>query len=418
MKVLWVTAQVLPLVSEDLSIEKTGFGGWVMNMLEQLKVIPDLELGVAMVSSKTDSLINVEREKIKCYIVPEVGNKNLTEDNRDLIIKQFNPDIIHIEGNEFGIHNCFSKITSIPVLLSLQGILSGYEPYQYGELPIVDYLFSPNSKHSLTAWILYFRKHFLFDKRIFTEIETISNVKYLSGRTFWDHAHSYWVNPKAKYFVCNRILRPVFYKEMWECNNNEQYSIFVGNGYSPLKGLHFVIEAVNLLKKEFPTVKVYVAGKCPIEKKKKFSIHKYGYSNLIKKKIEQYHLEENIIFLGSLLGDEMVNKMKKCNVYCLPSLIENSPNTLGEAMMLGMPCVSAYTGGASDMAIDEKECLFYRANDPKLLAWQLRRIFIDDNLAKKIGAAARKHAMITHDPIKNRDMLLEAYKYILLDSKV
>lgn len=418
MKVLWVTAQILPLVSDELKMERSGFGGWVMNMLEQLQLVPDIELGVAMVSSKIESLITIECENIKCYIAPTLGNKSLTENNRNLIIQKFNPDIIHIEGNEFGIHNCFSKVTSVPVLLSLQGILSGYEPYQYGELPISDYLFSPNSKNSLSAWILYFRKHFLFDKRISMETNTISNVNYLSGRTFWDRAHSYWINPSAKYFSCNRILRSVFYRELWECNNKEQYSIFVGNGYSPLKGLHFVIEAVNLLKKEFPTIKVYVAGNCPIVDTKKLSIHKYGYSNLIKKKIEQYHLQENIIFLGSLLGDEMVNRMKKCNVYCLPSLIENSPNTLGEAMMLGMPCVSAYTGGASEMAVDEKECLFYRANDPKLLAWQLRRIFIDDNFAKTLGFAARQHAMITHDPIKNRDMLLEAYKCILSDSKV
>ena len=100
-------------------------------------------------------------------------------------------------------------------------------------------------------------------------------------------------------------------------------------------------------------------------------------------------------------------------MYVLTSLIENSPNTLGEAMILGMPCVSAYTGGASEMAIDEKECLFYRANDPKLLAWQVKRIFDDDGLAQKLGDSARKHALTTHDPEKNRDALLAAYEDIL-----
>ena len=105
--------------------------------------------------------------------------------------------------------------------------------------------------------------------------------------------------------------------------------------------------------------------------------------------------------------------MRRCNVYVLPSLIENSPNTLGEAMMLGMPCVSAYTGGASEMAKDEEECLFYRANDPKLLAWQIRRVFRDKDKAKAMGENAHRHAMHTHDPIRNREMLIEAYKKIL-----
>ena len=52
MRVLWVTAQVLPLVSDKLEIGKSGFGGWVMNMLNQLKQVPELELGVAMVYTK------------------------------------------------------------------------------------------------------------------------------------------------------------------------------------------------------------------------------------------------------------------------------------------------------------------------------------------------------------------------------
>ena len=302
------------------------------------------------------------------------------------------PDLIHIEENEFGIHNSFSKIKSLPVLLSLQGILSGYEQYQYGELPIADYMFSLKSGNMLTAWILYLRKHILFNKRIGMEEETIKNVKYISGRTFWDKAHSYWINPNAIYFSCNRILRSIFYTHTWNIEEKEEYSIFVGNGYSPLKGLHNVLEAVILLKAEYPNLQLYVAGESPIVSNKGISIHKMGYSNLIQKKIKKYCLEKNIHFTGSLLGNEMVKRMKKCHVYCLPSLIENSPNTLGEAMMLGMPCVSAYTGGSPEMALDEKECLFYRANDPKLLAWQIKRIFDDPKLALTISKNAKTHA--------------------------
>ena len=86
-------------------------------------------------------------------------------------------------------------------------------------------------------------------------------------------------------------------------------------------------------------------------------------------------------------------------------------------MMLGMPCVSAYTGGASEMAKDNDECIFYRANDPSLLAWQIRKIFINKNMAKLMGEKARKHALVTHDPESNRKMLIDAYKTILKRSK-
>ena len=117
--------------------------------------------------------------------------------------------------------------------------------------------------------------------------------------------------------------------------------------------------------------------------------------------------------MGPQLAEKMIERMLTSNIYILPSLIENSPNTLGEAMILGMPCVSAYTGGASEMAIDGSEALFYRANDPNLLAWQIKRIFDDDNLAKRLGKNARKHAQKTHDPVINSNALMSAYKDIL-----
>ncbi len=413
MRVLWVTSQVLPLVADDIGEKKYGFGGWVMNMLNQLKNVDDIQLGVAMCSKKVSTIFEKNCDGIFCYVVPDNGDRSMDELSRNYIIDAFKPDIIHIEGNEFPIHNIFSKVKQVPVLLSLQGILSGYEPYQYGQLPIADYLFSPKKHNVVSAWVLYFRKHMLFDRRVSTELDTIKNAQYLTGRTFWDRAHSYWINPSAEYFVCNRILRPDFYEEKWDSQNYNKHTIYVGNGYSPLKGIHNVLEAVALLKKEFPDIKVHISGVSPIVKGKSISVKKLGYSSLIEKLIKKHNIEENVVFTGSLSGKEMIEYMKKSNVYVLPSLIENSPNTLGEAMILGMPCVSAYTGGASEMAIDEKECLFYRANDPKLLAWQIRRVFTDEVLAKNIGEAARNHAKITHDPVLNRDALINIYKKIL-----
>lgn len=414
MRILWVTAQVLPYIGEELGIKASGFGGWITNMIEQLRKIPNLKIGIAMVSEKVSGEIFVREvdEKLICYVAPSLPNKSISVENRDNIISMFKPDIIHIEGNEFGIHNIFSGTKDIPVLVSLQGILSGYEPYQYGELPIADNLLSNKNKMLLSSWVLYLRKHRRFDDRVSGETETIRNARYIMGRTFWDRAHSYWLNPKAKYYACNRILRPDFYLSQWDISKIERHSIFVGNGYSPLKGIHFAIEALALLKKEYPDVKLYCTGNSPIETNTK-NVKYYGYSKIIRRLIQKNGLEDNVAFLGSQLADKMIERMVKSHVYVLPSLIENSPNTLGEAMIQGMPCVSAYTGGASDMAIDGYEALFYRANDPNLLAWQIKQIFDSDELAIELGKNAKLHALKTHDPVLNRDALLAAYKDIL-----
>ena len=105
--------------------------------------------------------------------------------------------------------------------------------------------------------------------------------------------------------------------------------------------------------------------------------------------------------------------MAASHVYVMASVIENSPNTLGEAMMLGMPCVSSYAGGAPGMARDESEALFFRAGDPVTMAHQIKRLFDSDELCQRLGEAAHARAAQTHDPEANLRDLLEAYRAIL-----
>ena len=81
--------------------------------------------------------------------------------------------------------------------------------------------------------------------------------------------------------------------------------------------------------------------------------------------------------------------------------------------MVGTPCVASYCGGVPDMARDGEDALFYRANDPALLAWKVKRIFDDDELALALSTKAQQHAKSNHAPQQNASDLLNAYKAIL-----
>ena len=56
-------------------------------------------------------------------------------------------------------------------------------------------------------------------------------------------------------------------------------------------------------------------------------------------------LEDKVSFLGPLNAEQMKAEYLRSNVFLCPSSIENSPNSLGEAQMLGVPCVASYVGG-------------------------------------------------------------------------
>ena len=137
-------------------------------------------------------------------------------------------------------------------------------------------------------------------------------------------------------------------------------------------------------------------------------LHDY-YKLYIRKLIIREHLENNVKFLGVLNVQQMKEQMLKSHVFIQPSSIENSPNSLGEAMLLGLPCIASDVGGTSTMIVNNKEGFLYPWDEPYMIVYYIRKIFENDSLASSFGSSARKHALITHDRNINNEKLLNIY---------
>ena len=417
MKVLWTVNLIPAAVSVKLGKTSEVLGGWVESMAAKLSENNDIELGIVCKCEENLNFCEVI-DGITYFSLYYTSSTSLSEleSKCNEIVTKFNPDIVNIEGTEF-LHaramQLSAKNHNIPAVVSLQGILNGQYAYQCGQLPVDDMMFSKSLTNIFSAWIMHLRKTRWYKPRMKPEKEIIENADYILGRTTWDRAHSYAINPNAKYYPCSRILRAPFYEEKWSLEKTERHSIYVGNGYNALKGAHFVVMALPYLIREYPDVKVYIAGYKPFQENDKRSVLKKGYAAYLKKLIYDLGVQDHIEFTGPLKAPQVAQMLSKVNAYVLCSTIENSPNTLGEAMMVGTPCVSAYVGGVSDMAEDGKEALFYRNDDPKLLAWNLKRIFDSDELALSLSEAGKKKARITHDPERNAQLLIDAYTDVL-----
>jgi len=386
-------------------------------MAAQLRQVENIELAIAC---KTDSEREFEEEirGVKYYSLSYSSKTSIEELESKCasILARFQPDIIQIEGTEF-LHAKamlqMGKRQGIPTVVSMQGILNGQYAYQCGHLPMDDMMVSMSLTDMFAAWILHLRKTRWYKPRMKPERDIIKNAEYILGRTTWDRAHTYALNPTAKYYSCNRVLRKPFYATRWNINEIEKHSIYVGNGYYALKGLHFVIRALPQLIREYPDVKLYVAGYKPYESNDKRSIIKKGYAAYLKKLIKELNVEEHVCFTGPLKAEQVADKLAHVHAYVLCSVAENSPNTLGEAMLIGTPCVASYVGGVPDMVDDGAEALLYRDDDPALLAWAIKRIFDDDTLACRLSEKAHKRASLTHDETINANQLIHVYEEIL-----
>ena len=415
MNILWTVNLIPRDAAAALGLKSDVLGGWVEAMASQLKKTPGVRLAVAC-KSDTGKTFDITVEEVRYFAIPYTKNASAASLTPACgrIVEAFGPDIVHIEGTEFP--HAFAMLQTakekgIPAAVSMQGILNGQYAYQCGLLPIDDLLLSFSPSKVFSGLTLHLRKTRWYAPRMKPERELIGRAEYVLGRTTWDRAHTYALNPGARYYSCARVLRKPFYEAGWSLAAAERHTLYVGNSYYALKGFHFLVEALPELIREYPDIKVYVAGHEPYGDRR--ALVKKGYGVYLKQRIHTLGVQEHIVFTGTLTADQVADRLSRAHAYVLTSVAENSPNTLGEAMLVGTPCISSYVGGAPDMAKDGEEALFYRSNDPALLAWCVKRIFDDDALAVRLSQNARKRALVTHDPQKNAETLYNVYLEIL-----
>lgn len=411
MRILWAVNIPLPAASEALGLPRSPFGGWLSTMTRQLAAQPGVQLGVVMRTPVKD-LRWVDVDGIRYYALPQVGKGGLDARPADCVrvLEDFKPDLLHAEGSEMAYTRRMLEAWSGPRLLSLQGVINGYEPFELGGLRPGKMLASLRPKQMLAALALLMNKRLRFDTRLRGEREVVAMAGHIMGRTPWDRAQAWALNPAARYHHCSRSLRQPFHAHRWQITGCDRHTIFAGNAASPRKGAHVLLEALVLLRREYPDARLVFAGEQP----QRSGIKRWiGYPAYLTDRIVQLGLARHVEFTGLLDASAMAGRMARSHVHAMASIIENSPNTLGEAMILGMPCVSAYAGGTAGMARDEVEALFYRAEDPVTLACQIKRLFNSDDLCAQLGEAARTRAMRTHDSGANLRDLLSAYSEIL-----
>jgi glycosyltransferase involved in cell wall biosynthesis len=100
----------------------------------------------------------------------------------------------------------------------------------------------------------------------------------------------------------------------------------------------------------------------------------------------------------------------------MASHIENSPNNLCEAMILGMPCVATFAGGTASMLKDGAEGVLVQDGDPWVMAGAILELINDNNKAVLFGKNARERALVRHNKTTIVSELLASYDSIIKQS--
>jgi len=417
MKILWIVNILFPHPSQKLGKSNNVFGGWLKSLAQSITKKNNVKLAIATVSNSIKHCMKFEDEIAIYYVLP---CKNIYKYDKKIekyweeIIKDFNPTLVHIHGTEFPHSLAFLNVNQnhIKSVVSIQGLVSACANVYEANMNYKDIYCNITFRDIIRFDNIYQQKKKFLNRGKY-EIDILNKCNYIIGRTEWDYANTYAIVKKDKYFKCNETLRDSFYDQSWNLKEIERKTIYISQASYPLKGFHIFLKALSLLKDDYPDVKVYVSGPNVLDRNNLMNKIKFsGYAKYLHKIIKKENLEKNVVFVGLTDEKELVKLMLKCNVFVQSSSLENSSNSLGEAMMLNMPIVASYVGGTPSMILDKKEALLYPYTDYAMLYFYIKKVFEDDELAVKLGLNAKKHAMVTHDKVTNATRMLEIYKEI------
>lgn len=413
MKVLWLSNGILPEACKELNLPVPALGGWMHSAANALiEINPAIKLAVAALYNGTE-LKCIDKYKIRYYLIPSKGgNKNynpLLEPHLKSIENEFNPDLIHIHGSEYPHSLAWIKACGKEnVVVSIQGLVSVYARYFLGGIPVSEVKRSITFRDLVRNDSLMRQQKQMFQRGEY-EIELLKNVDHIIGRTSWDRSNSWAINSKANYHFCNETLRGKFYEAKWEYDNCEKHTIFLSQAHYPIKGIQQVIKAMPIVLKHYPDAKVYVSG---INFMKTSFILKNGFARYLSGLMRKNGVTDQFKFLGMLNEEQMVEQFLKTNVFVCPSSIENSPNSVGEAQLLGTPCIASYVGGSMDMIEDGETGFLYRFEEVELLAMRICETFSRMENVEIMSLKERAVAMQRHDSKKNARDLVAIYQKI------
>ncbi len=408
MRVLHFMNSPLPidqLVSGGNQLNSSG--GWITALLSRM--LKETDFAFACVAFGNVKEVQVSHDDRIDYFVVPGGWVGRSADHalrvcRDLV-SQWRPDLIHIHGTEaaYGLLTARSMV-KCPAVISLQGLLGPYsEWYRYfGNNSFMDIV-------RMHRWleVLAMRGHWIGFLRIRKlakrEREIIAGNRFFLGRTAWDRAYIRALNPSAQYFHGGELLREAFWQDQWNIRQSRRHRIvFTNAGGYPRKGTETLLDAVKLLQPHFPDIQVTIAGGIS---------RRSGYGRYVRSRIAE--LGKAAIELGQLNAEEMLKELINSHVFVSPSFIDNSPNAVCEAQLVGMPVISTYTGGVPSLIDDGQTGLFVPTGDTPMLAARLQEVFEDDSLAVQLGSQAREVAVRRHDPNAIVHEVVTAYKEVL-----
>lgn len=152
--------------------------------------------------------------------------------------------------------------------------------------------------------------------------------------------------------------------------------LFVGR-LIKIKGVKYLIQAIPMIIKDFPEIKLLIIGNGPEE-------------NNLKKLTQELNLNKNIVFLGIIPHDDIHLYYKSADIFIGPSITSNKSGVEGfgivflEALSYKLPVIACDTGGIKEIIKDKETGILIKEKEPDQISQAVILLLKDNGLREKL----------------------------------
>ena len=163
-----------------------------------------------------------------------------------------------------------------------------------------------------------------------------------------------------------------------DCQNKNTI-LFVGgvNKSDSHKGLKYLLEAMVSVAQKHSQTKLIVVG----------AGENRDYFEMLAKNLG---IARSVDFVGGRYGEELRDSYKDASIFVLPSLNDNHPLVILEAMACGLPVVSTTVGNIPAIVEDGKTGFLVAPGDSNALAKKVIHLLDNPEQSKTLGSAGRE----------------------------
>jgi len=226
--------------------------------------------------------------------------------------------------------------------------------------------------------------------------------------------------------VDTEVFKPLPEKDVEEVRarfsiKGEKVVLFAGK-LTPEKGLHVLIHAMKRVIRQYPHVKLLIAGKFVIlpPNPRAYLFPQTGEAERLKKNYPGFlkelaeDIQEHVTFAGFIPHQELASLYNLADLFVHPVLCEDAfPNAVLEAMACEVPVIASRTGGIPESVVEGQTGLLINPGDEGMLAEAMMRLLQDEGLRRKMGKEGRRRVAQRFNLERSTEVLFNLYQSIL-----